>query len=602
MMKTSHFLSLLLSLCFVQVSLANTIYLEYDPACMDRYEYRYQGVKSGFSHSVYHLRLNDREKIILEVGVESKMDYESRPLNTKKCSSISLNERTVRDINNGDLQLFIVKRHSKGFNVSPVGIATYAQISDRGVGYSSIDNIFAYDYNQPANGANIAKRDSEAKVFFNGILSHTCPKKYLFTKTKQRAGRNYSEMTIIPEIGVVEEKTGFNQTDAANNVLELVSVNNVPIESYMNQFCRAKSRPGSANRFFSNRRGNVKTTPSTSSGGKSNSLATLEGGSKSNGKTLPGTTITEVPDEITATNTTTSVSTSSFNCPVYKDLDRQLYIDKNTGQPANLECGGNTYRNGRMVDSGGTVVTTPPTTPDPTPSTPGATKGNTSGTNPSGCPEVSTYGFHVVQPNETLYGISRLYGVKVSDLRGWNDLRSTDLIHPCMKLQTRSDASPTVTTVSNSNTGFNDENLSAKDGSVYMHTVKPGETIFQLAKQYGYTVEKFKEINGLESNMISVGQKLRTSDCNCPADGNNSAPAPDATTAVASTDIPLAYEANEGRIVTTDSQKRKIHIVQESETIYNIAKKYDISVAKLRQLNNLEVNEVIIPFQRLYVN
>lgn len=586
-MKTSQFFALLMAVFFCQMTFANTIYLEYDAACMDRYEYRYQGVQSSLGHIVYHVRLNDREKVILEVGVESKMDYESRPSNVKKCRDISLNERVVREINRGDLQVFIVKRNAKGYNVSPVGIASYAQISPKGIGFSAIDNIFAYEYTQPANGANLAKRDSDSKVFFNGKLSHTCPKKYLFTKTKQKAGKNYAELTIIPEIGVVQEKTGFNQTDAENNVMELVSVNGIPFENYLSDYCRSQNSTSSS-RFFSNRSGSIDTRPG--SGTRPGSITGLEGGrpNTTSTTTLPGTTVTTVPGN----GTTTSGSTSSFNCPVYKDIDRGIYIDQTTGQAANLSCGGNEYRNGYMVTANGTVTTTRPpnTTTNPVvvvdtrPSTPVNVNPGPS-TNFTYCKELSSSGVHVVQPNETLYGISRRYGISVNDLRSYNNLRNTDLIKPCTKLRTgRSVSNPPA-----------NEILVAKDGENYMHVVRPGETIYQLATSYGFTVDKFKAINGLNSNIISVGQKLRITDCNCPAPGESSARA-------VSSNVPTAFESTEGRLIVNNNEKRQVHIVKDNETIYSIAKEYQISVARLRQLNNLEVNEVIIPYQRLYMN
>ena len=468
------------------------------------------------------------------------------------------------------------KKSNGAYNVSPVGIATYAQISPRGIGFSSIDNIFAYEYSQPANGTNLAKRDSEAKVFYNGTLSHTCPRKYLFTKTKTKAGKNYSELTMIPEIGIIQEKTGFNQTDAENNVLNLVSVNGNPIESYLSQFCTGKDLNFSyKGTFYSNRSGSV---DARRNGGTT--ITNLEGGGMD----------TEPNNNTTTTEVTTTVNSPS-GCPVYKDLDVNLYIDRTTGKPATLECGGNTYRNGYMVTQAGSAIT------NTNPSTVIDDNANNVAENSSGiinispgpgthglyCPEVSSDGIHIVQPNETLFSIARIYGIGVDDLRSFNRLTG-DRIYPCMKLNTRLKVAANI-----------DEELVARDvPQNIVHVVKPGETIYQLANKYGFTVDKFKQINGLESNIISVGQKLKISDCNCPT--------PQEPAALASTDIPDSFDATGGRLIVDAAKKREIHIVKENETIYSIAKIYNISVANLRKINNLEVNEVIIPYQRLYLN
>ena len=47
----------------------------------------------------------------------------------------------------------------------------------------------------------------------------------------------------------------------------------------------------------------------------------------------------------------------------------------------------------------------------------------------------------------------------------------------------------------------------ALSGAVY-HEVKPGETLFRLSRQYGVQVDKIKEWNHLNDNIIEVGQKL----------------------------------------------------------------------------------------------
>ena len=42
------------------------------------------------------------------------------------------------------------------------------------------------------------------------------------------------------------------------------------------------------------------------------------------------------------------------------------------------------------------------------------------------------------------------------------------------------------------------------------YTVKKGDTLYSIAKRFGTTVEMLKELNGLKSNTLSIGQKLLT--------------------------------------------------------------------------------------------
>ncbi len=634
MMKFSKLILALVAMFVFTNSQAGTIYLEFDKSCMDRYEYRYNDFNSGFGHIVYHVRLNDKEKVILEVGIESRVNRDVKPSETKVCSQVDLNERMVRNLNKGEDKIFMVLRTQNGYNVSKVGLGSYAQIAKDYYGISSYDNMFVYKYKEPANNKNIASKGSEAKVYFNGVVSYDCPKKYQFTKTLDRAGRNYTEMTVIPEIGVIEEKTGFNQVDAENNKLMLVSINGVPFDQYSGTFCSNRGTNYAPLGSFYN---NVSGGTFTSSGNASGTLHDIESGRHSSDPVFPKDNRTTYPGNsngdtftdkgpvfngntgtvVTETGRTTVVNQpATENCRVYKNVDKGLYYDWYTGQLASGTCYGNTYVNGVWNNGQTTVVTQPtnttvvtrtetvdrpviihsPTTrPTPTPVV-----------NSSACNKYSKDGFHVVQKTETLYGIARLYGVSVGQLQAWNGLGRRSLIQPCSELKITNDVLVSKGGVPSA-VAINDN---AGGGSY--HKVNRGETIYKLANRYGLTPQKLREINALSSNdIIYVGQQLRVSTCNCPATGIAYAdrdpatlpvPAEYDTRAAAPRTLVVNELTEKGSVNYYSGGKRRIHVVSENETIYSIAKKFGITVEQIRFLNDLEENEVIIPFQRLYLN
>ena len=47
------------------------------------------------------------------------------------------------------------------------------------------------------------------------------------------------------------------------------------------------------------------------------------------------------------------------------------------------------------------------------------------------------------------------------------------------------------------------------NGSLVYHTVISGETLYAISRRYNTTVEKIKQLNGLTSDTISVGARLR---------------------------------------------------------------------------------------------
>ena len=589
-MKIVQSFLFILSICLSVSTSAKTLFIKYDAFCMDRYEYRYNG--AGHGHIAYHVWINQREKVILEVGIESKILQPDMPANVKTCGRIPVSQRMTQDINNGDLQVYIVRSEGNGYNVSPVGIASYAQISPTFVGMTAVDHRFVYNFTQAAGDKDIATNNSDSKVFFKGVLDHECPRKLQFERTKLRAGKSFSEMIIIPEIGVIEEKTGFNPTDAENNRLVLSKVNDIPIQKYLDGYCKGKGVNYTySGTFYTGRKFSNENRTASTNRRPGGSIYDLEGGNQ------PRTSVPKDNRPETTTTTTTTIETT-FSCPIYKDIDKGLYFDRNTGALANTECGGNTYRNGLMVSDPGvvagptTTVVTGPTSPTTTTSVPTTTTVVTTGP----CTEFSSDGVHVVQPNETLYGISRLYSISVDQLRELNSLRG-NLIQPCMKLRTRRNATPLTASTSTEST----EDFAARGGAT--HTVQANETLYQLAKRYGYTAERFRQMNNLGPNdLIYIGQQLKTSDCNCPSPNT----ADTRTAVTAPRDIPVAAEFAVARVQPESYEytggKRQVHIVKDNETIYSIARAYKLSVDRLRALNDLEENEIIIPYQRLYVN
>lgn len=103
---------------------------------------------------------------------------------------------------------------------------------------------------------------------------------------------------------------------------------------------------------------------------------------------------------------------------------------------------------------------------------------------------------HVVAEKETLFSISRLYGVTVDDIKKWNNLTDNALSlgqELVIKNQT---------TIQPVNAG-----TSPRTAKV-THTVAAKETMYSITRQYGITVEQLREWNGLQNDELKVGQTL----------------------------------------------------------------------------------------------
>ena len=103
---------------------------------------------------------------------------------------------------------------------------------------------------------------------------------------------------------------------------------------------------------------------------------------------------------------------------------------------------------------------------------------------------------HKVGAKETLFSISRLYGVSVDEIKEWNNLKVNSLsMGQSLLIKKKS-----TTEVA--------EVKSKQPSGAKTHVVAPKETLFSISRQYGMTVQQLKELNGIQDNDLKVGQVL----------------------------------------------------------------------------------------------
>lgn len=107
---------------------------------------------------------------------------------------------------------------------------------------------------------------------------------------------------------------------------------------------------------------------------------------------------------------------------------------------------------------------------------------------------------HVVAARETMFSISKAYGVTVDELKQWNNLTDNTLTtgQELVIKRRNTTASETVAPVA--------PTTSASGKGV--HTVEAKETLFSIATKHGISVQQLKDWNHLTSNEISIGQTL----------------------------------------------------------------------------------------------
>lgn len=128
-------------------------------------------------------------------------------------------------------------------------------------------------------------------------------------------------------------------------------------------------------------------------------------------------------------------------------------------------------------------------------------KFNTAYANPSAAMKESR-NTHRVRYGETLGSIASKYRVRVNDLRDWNGIRG-NLIREGQRLVVYSRVANTTSSSSSSVSA-----TTSKDGRY--HVVQGGDTLWDIAKRNGITVERLKELNNINNHyQLKIGTKLR---------------------------------------------------------------------------------------------
>ena len=184
--------------------------------------------------------------------------------------------------------------------------------------------------------------------------------------------------------------------------------------------------------------------------------------------------------------------------------------------------------------------------------------------------KVSDRSVHIVKSGESLGSIANKYRISVNQLKTWNKLKSTT-IHPGQKLIVYSSGAPMAQA---GNTQPVERSTEQK-----IHVVKSGENLSLIAKKYKCTVTELKTWNNLKSTNLSVGQKLKVY--------------PPATQTTTQTQT---------QTQTTTSGGYVIYTVKSGDNLWDIAKKFDgVSVEQIRTLNNLDKNATLKIGQKLKI-
>jgi membrane-bound lytic murein transglycosylase D len=158
-----------------------------------------------------------------------------------------------------------------------------------------------------------------------------------------------------------------------------------------------------------------------------------------------------------------------------------------------------------------------------------------------------------VKRGDSIGEIAERYSVTTSQIRKWNKLRSNRVF-----------AGRTLKIYSNKRVRRTTNTNNGKGDNVF-YTVKRNDTIGKIAAKYKVSIKNVKKLNGLKSNKIAIGQKLKIGETS------------------------IAKNRRKKK-----SGKVKIHIVKKGETLGHIAEAFHIRASDLRRWNGIKGSRISI--------
>lgn len=223
------------------------------------------------------------------------------------------------------------------------------------------------------------------------------------------------------------------------------------------------------------------------------------------------------------------------------------------------------------------------------------------------------YQKHKVRKGDTLYSLSKRYGVTVEQLKKYNNLKGNNLAvgqrlkvkpiepkpkpKPAVEKPASQASKPPVTPVEIPSAQQTSGGVVSRDNlpESFYHEVKPKENLYRIALNANIPLADLLKFNDFPDDKVVIkpGQKLIIKD--------PTGIQPVAVVSPQNVEVQPEPEVNEEVVEESDSVAiEKVYIVQRKDTLFKIAKENNMTVEQLKKLNNLTSNSLHVG-QKIYI-
>jgi membrane-bound lytic murein transglycosylase D len=214
---------------------------------------------------------------------------------------------------------------------------------------------------------------------------------------------------------------------------------------------------------------------------------------------------------------------------------------------------------------------------------------------------------YIVKKGETMAGIAKKFHMTTADLKSLNNLKK-NYVRPKQRILVYVPGSTpkipdsllhkqeiTAKADSTKPAAFHKDTTKIvaveperETGTPKIHVVKSGESLGLIAGKYGVTVNELMSWNNLSSTKVLVGQKIKLQgDSQKPASG----------TAAASKPAPAKTEPKP----SNENAKFFYYTIQAGDNLWDLADKYNVTVAQIKNLNDIKNASYLKPGQKIKI-
>lgn len=505
---------------------------------LDRFAYRFkQGSSNDQSFLAYSFSKNESEKVLLETGLET--DFFKQDIALTQPQTLSFTPDELDQINKGKHIVYIARQVEGGYRIALVGAASsvgmFANVlQGHGADYSFSVNL------EDISGEDVAIKGTNSAIFYVGqdiVFNQSAHQIY---RSPREASRPASNLFYLPKVGMVREVVSM---DSVTTVMELVSINDMPIEQYLENPTPSQNTMAGATTTSNENTPSVTTDPDIVANENAPTLA------------AKGIKNEVVCDEVAGENE-----------HLIQQGDNLFAISRRYGITVEQLKRWNKLENDIIYPCKKLIVVMPQSEKD----------------------ALKAKGAEVKMPPPVK--IPKEYDLRDKPKPLVNTPKPTT-----KKVEKNQDkVVPKGFTGSvNSPEPVAKALYIKKNAGLYV--VQKGDNVFSISKKYNLSEEKLRCINGLKHDeRILIGQVLKIEDCSCATMSEKiiEKVAPSDTLV----NLPKGYSN-----ASKPTGVKKYHIVREGESLHIIARAYGLTTEKLAQLNQFGTHEAILPNQKILI-